>query len=167
MGKTTWRLAIVIGLLVTLGAAPATAGRWQHRNVADAIAISEIVAADTTIPLVNWRGSQGGVVMLYFKETSIGTSGTAPTYDFKAALRNRAGTATWIRPHWFEGATAKTAAVSLAGSDSYFIYISPPTGLFSWFAPGPITGDNLSLVITKNNCNAGTLSAWIWWRQDD
>lgn len=165
MRKIMVQIALAL-IVVALAVLPAQAGGWQHRCLADSISISELVAADTTITIVNWRASQGGQILICLREEGITTSATAPTYDFRANLRDNAGSASAVRPYFYENGTAKTAAVNLSGSDTVWLAFYPPVGLVAAYNPGPIIGDNLRLVITKNNCNAGTVSAWVWWKQD-
>ena len=160
-------ILIVAALALSLGFSPeAGADTWAHLQVYDSLDISGLSTdADTLLITAGWTQSNpAGQVILFVKEDTITTSNVEATYNFKIKLRQSDGEYTWAQYPFFEDTASKTAAVDLLGQDEFFVHVMLPGTLF-FPAVGSTLGPQIYMIITKNDCNRGEVSVWIWRNQ--
>lgn len=136
------------------------AGGWTKVCIADSLDLTDILG-DTVIQVVDWPlTSDVGKVAFLIRETGVTTSSVEATYNFKTVLLEKDADVDTLQGLFYEGATAKTAAVDLLGSDDIWGTIGLPVE--TYVLPVTQYGGQIFLFITKNDCNAGFIDVYIW-----
>lgn len=164
--KKLTSISVILALALALSSGtPTSETAWKGRAVYDSLVSGGISGAADTVKLINWQESPGGHLAVILVTTSFANSGTAPTVNFKYRLREKQGDYSWVQCTYASAGTGGVAATNLTSSSVLYLYVGYLGAALVVDSPTTI-GQEIYMIITKNNWTTGYLDAWAYWKQD-